>query len=71
LPRSTPHPPHRGRADARCTVNHGAAIAPPNPSRNLQRLPQTTDPSGEADATHNCVFCYHEKIAVRPLPDDE
>jgi hypothetical protein len=32
LPRCSPHPPHRGRADARCTVSYGAAIAAPNRS---------------------------------------
>jgi hypothetical protein len=59
LPRGSLHPPHRGRADALCTVSHGAAIAPPTPSRNLQRLPQTPDPSDETDAAHNCAFdCY-------------
>ena len=49
-------------------MNHGAAIAPPNPSRNLQRLPQATNPSGEADAAHNDAFDYCEKIPIRPIP---
>jgi hypothetical protein len=55
----------------RCTVSHGAVIAPPIPSQNLQRLPQTPDPSGETDVAHNCAFDCHERIAIRPLPPDE
>jgi hypothetical protein len=59
LPRGSPHPPHRRRADALRTVSHGAAIAPPTPSRNLQRLPQAPDPSDGTDAAHNRAFdCY-------------
>jgi hypothetical protein len=71
LPRCSPHPPHRSRADACCTVSHRAAIAPPNPSRNPQRLPQTPDPSCATDAAHNCAFDYHQRIAIPPLPPDE
>ena len=70
-PDATSDPPHRERADAGRTVNDGAAIAPETHSRNLQRLPQTSQTSAETDAAHNCAFDYHQRIAIRPLPPDE
>ena len=41
------------------------------PSRNLQRLPHTPDPSSETDAAHNYAFDYNQRIVIRALPPGE